>query len=150
MVQNLPVGIGEEIKQLEVRMKVFQNIINVARSNRDNEEFVNRTIADHERKIQWHQQQILTLQKTRNNADQIIEDAKQNLQRLRKTLNTLAHKRDIEKLTKLVEQMQQLGGHILDSEESQEESDDQDDQETDNFAVSEIDKFEGAVCNRME
>ena len=100
--------IQEEIALLEGEVAGYHNLIRVTRSNISNQEFVQRSIADHEAKIQWHQKMIDDLKSSIESGPQIIADAQASLVKLRSRINRLKHKRDIDRVLELQRLMNQL------------------------------------------
>lgn len=96
------------INDLKGQITAYQHLIRVTRSDMQNAEFVNRTIAEHEERIRWHQKMIEDMQARRENAPQIIEQTQKKLKKLRQKVRYLEHKSKIERMLKLQAQIDEL------------------------------------------
>jgi hypothetical protein len=112
----------EDIRELESRAAALHNLIRVTRTNVNNQKFVNESILSHEQRIAWHQLMIQQLRDSIDNAPLIIERSQEQLRSIRKRINQLKHKRDVEKLLLIQEQINQLNRSILDEDTDEEDS----------------------------
>lgn len=110
--------INDKIHELEGMISAYHNLIRTTRTNIANTEFVDKSIADHKAKIKWHQKMIDQLEHSRDNGDKIIEEAQVSLKNLRKKVNLLKHKRDIEKVVELQRKINELEAEIKKADET--------------------------------
>jgi hypothetical protein len=116
MIHLTKTELNAEIKSLEGMISAYKSQIRVTKTNMENDEFFQRSKADHEAKIQWHLARIADLTSSRENGEQIISDAKIKIADLSKRVKLLTHRRDIERLLELQKSINEL-------QEDEEESD---------------------------
>lgn len=97
-----------DIADLENMIQGYLNLIRTTRSNIENPAFVERQLASYQAVIDKHVKLRDELIATRDNAEQIIIDAKQRVRELKQQLLRLKRKRDIERLLALQAQVNAL------------------------------------------
>jgi predicted nucleic acid-binding Zn-ribbon protein len=100
--------LNKEVSDLEGMVNGFKNLIRVTRTNMTNQEFVERSLASHRQRIEFHQKMITQLEESLTNGDQIIADAQGSIQKLRRRIGKMKHQRDIERLLDLQRQIDKI------------------------------------------
>jgi len=100
----------QEITDLEKRMEAYKHLIRITRSDMsgENSAYVARTLKMHQDRIAFHLKEIQKIKHRCEHGPQIIEDAQAQLREMKQRLGVLKHKREIEKLILLQEQINKL------------------------------------------
>jgi|SRR3990172_7936194 len=107
----------DEIRDLEARLRVFHTILAALRTDQQQPQRIDDAIGRHLDQIQYHQGEIDKLVYRRNNIDALMDDVKSNLRAMSKQLNLLRNRNAIARLLRLRDELEILGGHVLDKQE---------------------------------
>lgn len=116
MANSMTKDLLEEIQTAEERINSWKNLIRVTRTNRDNPEFYNRSRAELVTKIDLFQKQLAELDDSHNRADEIIENAMLEIQRLKKFVVTNKNRAQIDRMKKLMAELNELQAEVGDIE----------------------------------
>jgi chromosome segregation ATPase len=111
-------SVQQEIADLEGTRRGLENQIRVTQTNMTNVEFVERSIAEHRARIEWHQKCIEQLEYGRDNGSQIVADAREKIARINKQVKRLRHRRDVERMLELQRSINEAS-ELLTAEERQ-------------------------------
>lgn len=92
--------IGHDVRELEQEITGLKHLIATTRTTITNDRVYEEARASHLAAIELHQRQLAQLEEARANGPEIIERAKERIDRCRQLINACKNRPDIERLLK--------------------------------------------------